>query len=127
MPSITVEKPLAVSADRAWALLRDTSAAHKAFPGVLTGCSQEGDVRTATFAAGMSVQERIVDLDDARRRVAYTIVGRGFDHHNASMQILDDGEGKSRFLWTTDFIGDSPMMRPLMEQGAEAFARAVTA
>jgi hypothetical protein len=85
MPSITVEKPLDVSADHAWALLRDTGSAHKAFPGVLTACEQEGDLRTATFAAGMSVQERIVDVDDARRRVAYTIVNRGFDHHHASM------------------------------------------
>ena len=111
----------------AWALLRRTDRAQDAFPGVLTACEQEGDLRTVTFAAGMSVQERIVDVDDTRRRLAYAIVGRGFDHHSASMQALDEGEGCSRFLWTTDFIGEAPMLRPLMEQGAEAFARAVAA
>jgi hypothetical protein len=40
--------------------------------------------------------------------------------------VVDDGEGRSRFLWTTDFIGEAPMMRPLMDAGAEAVARAVT-
>ena len=125
MASITVEKPLAAGADAAWTVLRKTDRAQEAFPGVLTDCTQEGDVRTVTFAAGMSVKERIIDVDEARRRVAYGIVERGFDHHGASMQIVDEGEGRSRFVWTTDFIGEAPMMRPLMEQGAEAFARAV--
>ena len=43
-------------------------------------------------------------------------------HHNASMQVFDRGEGRSRFVWIADFLPDDfgPTMLPLMEQGSAA-------
>lgn len=128
MASISLERPLAADADAAWAVLSRTDRAHEAFPGVLTACEQDGDSRTVTFANGAVVKERIVDLDPARRRIAYGVVEGRFIHHSASMQIVEDGEG-SRFIWTSDFLPAeaAAMVGPLMEQGAEAFARTVGA
>jgi hypothetical protein len=128
MASITLERPLAANADAAWAPLARTDRAHEAFAGVLTACEQDGDTRTVTFANGAVVKERIVDIDPVRRRIAYAVVEGRFIHHGASIQIVEDGEG-SRFLWTSDFLPAeaAAMVGPLMEQGAEAFARTVEA
>ena len=76
-----------------------------------------------TFANGMTVRERILDLDEERRRVAYTVIDApGLAYHHASMQIDDEGPGRCRFLWVTDFLPaearDSLM--PLIEQGSAA-------
>ena len=129
MVSIVLEKTLAAGADEAWAVLSRTDRAQDAFPGVLTGCEQDGDLRTVTFANGAAVKERIVDVDPARRRIAYGVVEGRFLHHSATMQILEDGEGASRFVWTSDFLPAeaAAMVGPLMEQGAEAFRRTVEA
>jgi carbon monoxide dehydrogenase subunit G len=127
MASINLEKTLAVSPDAAWAVLSRTDRAHEAFPDVLASCQQQGDLRTVTFANGAVVKERIVDVDPARRRIAYGVVEGRFTHHSAAMQIVEDGEGRSRFIWTADFLPAeaAAMVGPLMEQGAEAFARTV--
>jgi len=128
MASITLERPLAADADAAWAVLARTDRAQDAFPGVLTACEQEGDSRTVTFANGAVVKERIADVDSVRRRIAYGVVEGRFTYHSASMQIVEDGEG-SRFIWTSDFLPAeaAAVVGPLMEQGADAFARTVEA
>lgn len=127
MASIINETALAVDAGRAWALLREVGAAHLAFPGVLRGCVREEDgVRRVTFADGTEIRERIVTVDDARRRVAYAVIGGRFAHHSASMRIFAEGPGHSRFVWVSDFLPDqaAAFVAPLVEQGAEAFRRA---
>ena len=42
---------------------------------------------------GMVVKELIIDIDDTKRRVAWSAVGGRLSHHNASMQIFADGDG----------------------------------
>jgi carbon monoxide dehydrogenase subunit G len=123
MASITLETPIAADAAAAWALLRRTDRAQDAFPGVLSACEQDGDLRTVTFVGGMVARERIVDVDEARRRIAYGVVEGRFTFHSASMQIVEDGPGRSRFLWTSDFLPAeaAAVVGPLMERGAEAF------
>jgi carbon monoxide dehydrogenase subunit G len=125
MASIYHEKTVRVPADKAWAALRDVAHPHRLFAGVLTDARIDGDVRTVTFANGMVAQERIIDVDDKRRRVAYTVLGDMFEHHSAAMEIVPDGPDRSRFIWTTDLLPDKhvQMVRPLVEQGAEALAR----
>jgi Polyketide cyclase / dehydrase and lipid transport len=127
MASITVEAKIEVSAERAWATLRDVGAADRAFPGVLVACRLEGDVRTVTFANGAVVRERIVDIDEARRRIAYAVIEGRFSHHSASMQIIAEGPDRGRFVWVSDFLPDEaePLVRGLIEQGTEAFRHAV--
>ena len=92
MASLYREEILSVSADKAWAALRQPANAPTLFAPVLVDGSVNGDVRTVRFANGMVVEEHIVDIDDARRRIAYTAVkGTPMTHHNASMQIVEDG------------------------------------
>lgn len=124
MSSVTVENDLACPAARAWALLADFQNPHKAFAGVLTGARAEDGGRVVTFANGMEVREVMVDLDNARRRIAYAVVGGRFSQHSAAMQIVENGGG-CRFLWTSDFLPDdaTPLVEGLMRQGATAFAR----
>lgn len=128
MASMTVESELTCPAERAWSLLADFSAPHKAFAGVLTGARLEEGGRVVTFANGMEVREILVDLDGARRRVAYAVVGGRFTQHAAAMQIVEDGRG-CRFLWTSDFLPNeaTPLVEGLMRQGAAAFAQAAEA
>ena len=125
MASICTEKSVRVPADKAWAALSDIGNPHRLFAGVLTDAKLDGKVRTVTFANGMVAQERIVDVDPKRRRVAYTVLGDMFEHHSASMEIVADGPDRCRFLWTSDILPDerAQMVGPLMEQGAQALVR----
>jgi len=126
MASLHREETLSVSADTAWAALREPGNAPKLFAPVLTGGSMNGDIRTAHFANGMVVEERIVDIDDERRRIAYTAVkGTPMTHHNASMQIIDDGPERCRFVWITDVLPNeiAAAIEPLVDQGSLALKK----
>ncbi len=92
MASIHKEIAVEVEPDAAWAALRNVGDAHRLFAPVLTECRLEGDVRTVRFANGMVLHEQILDVDDARRRVAYAAVdGPGMTYHHASMQVVEAG------------------------------------
>ena len=125
MASIIKEIEVAAGADDAWALLRDVGAADKAFAGVLVASRLDGDVRTVNFANGMEVKERIVNIDEQNRRVAYGVIEGRFTHHHGSMQIQAVGEARCRFIWISDFLPDEaePMVRGLVDQGAAALQR----
>jgi hypothetical protein len=127
MASIYCEKTVRVPADKAWAALSDIANPHRLFAGVLTDAKLDGKVRTVTFANGLVAHERIIDVDDKRRRVAYTVLGDMFEHHSAAMEIVADGPDRCRFLWTSDLLPDerAQMVGPLMEQGAHALVRSL--
>ena len=123
MASIHKELAIEVSPGQAWAALRRVGDAHTLFAPVLVNAQLDGDVRTVRFANGMVLQERILDVDDERRRVAYTALnGPGMTYHHASMQIVDQGPGRCLFVWITDFLPReiSDNLAPLIEHGAEA-------
>ena len=124
MASIHSEKLVQVPAEQAWAALRDTANPHRLFAGVLTDARIDGDLRTVTFANGMVAKERIVDIDDQNRRMAYAVQGM-FDHHSASMQIYPEGATRCRFVWIADLLPNdkAAMVAELMEQGSDALVR----
>ena len=81
------------------------------------------DLRVATFANGMVVREHILDIDDHRRRLAYTVLdGPGMTFHHASMQIVATGSGRSEFVWITDLLPAEARdaVVPLVEAGSRA-------
>jgi hypothetical protein len=130
MTSIHIETIIEAPAERVWAALSAIGEAHKAFAGVLSDSRLEGeDVRVATFANGLAVKERIVGIDPALMRIAYTVIESDLAYHGASMQVGDAGDGASRFTWVTDVLpheaGD--WIRPLMEQGSRALKTSVEA
>jgi hypothetical protein len=123
MASIYKELAIEVSPEQAWAALRRVGDAHTLFAPVLVHAQLDDDVRTVRFANGMVLQERILDVDDERRRVAYTALdGPGMTYHHASMQVVDEGRGRCLFVWITDFLPRdmSDNLTPLIEQGAKA-------
>ena len=73
-----------------------------------------------TFGNGMTARERIIGLDEATMRFAYGVVSERLIHHNASNQILPEGEGRCRFVWIADVLPDAAAdaMEPMMRQGA---------
>ena len=95
MASIYKQLAIEVSPEQAWAALRRVGDAHRLFAPVLVNAQLDGDVRTVRFANGMVLQERILDVDDERRRVSYTALnGPGMTYHHASMQVVDEGRGR---------------------------------
>ena len=123
MASIHEERALEVSAAKAWSALREVGDAHNLFAPVLIGAELQGDTRIARFANGIVAHERIVDVNDEHRRVAYSVLdGPGMTFHHASMQIVDAGPGRCVFVWITDFLPDDigGNLAPLIKQGTDA-------
>ncbi|HET6408435.1 MAG TPA: SRPBCC family protein [Chthoniobacteraceae bacterium] len=121
MASILKDIVINTSAEKVWDVVRDIGAVHRRFvPGLVTDVRLESDARVVTFANGMVVRELIVDLNDETRRFAYAAVGGDFKHHNASMQVFADGEGRCRLVWITDLLPDeiAQSIRAIIDQGA---------
>jgi uncharacterized protein YndB with AHSA1/START domain len=128
MASIQIEIVIQAPVERVWAALAPVGDAQRAFAGVLSGCRLEReDVRVVTFASGLVVKERIVDIDPARMRIAYAVVESDLLHHSASMQVGASADGATRFTWITDVLPHEAAgwIGPLMEQGAQALKSSV--
>ncbi|RTQ36994.1 Polyketide cyclase / dehydrase and lipid transport [Variovorax sp. YR750] len=127
----TVYKEFIVEADAAqvWDALRDFGAVHtRLAPGFLTACTIDAEgARILTFANGLVAREVLVGIDDAHRRLAYTVTGGQAAHHHATAQVFDEGEGRSRFVWITDVLPDAmaAYVGPMMEQGGIAMKKAL--
>ena len=103
MASVRREFTVPVGAAQVWDVIRDVGALHTRFvPGFVTETRLDGDTRIVTFANGSVVRERIVDLDDTRRRLAYSATGGRAEHHNASVEVFD-GAG-TKIVWITDVL-----------------------
>jgi carbon monoxide dehydrogenase subunit G len=126
MASIHKEMFVDAPADRIWDALRDVGAIHTRLArGFVTDTRLEGDTREVTFANGAVVRERIVDLNDRARRIAYAAVGGRFAHHSASIQVFPDGDGRSRVVWIADLLPNelADLIGGMMEQGCAAMKR----
>ena len=117
---IAIDRP----ADSAWGALRQYDAAAQLFAGVLVDCRCSGNVREVTFANGAKITEHLVTLDDARRRLVYTVRQEAYAHHSASMQIVPESAG-CRFIWISDFLPDqiAAQVGPLMNAGSQALKK----
>ena len=101
------EFPLAAAADKVWAAVRDFGQVHtKVAPGFLTDLKMDGSDRIVTFFNGMVARERLVALDDGCKRLVYSIPEGRFSHYSAAIQVVPDGPGKCRLVWTIDLLPD---------------------
>jgi len=126
MASIRKEMLIDAPADHVWAAIRDVGAVHTRFARqMVLNTELDGDSRLVTFANGEVVRERIVDIDDKARRLAYAAVDWRTTHHNASFQVVPDGDGRCRLVWITDLLPDSiaDVVRGYVEQGSLAIKR----
>ena len=118
----TVQKELEIDQQRSaiWDAVRDVGAIHRRLvPGFVVECTLEGDSRLLKFANGMSIRELIVSVDDRTFRHAWSARGEPFTHHNASLQVFAQGDGRSRVVWIADLLPDSLVDKvgEMMSQG----------
>lgn len=130
MASVRKEILIDAHPDDVWAALRDFGAVHERLaPGFVVETQLEGDVRAVTFFNGAVARELLVDIDDETRRLVYSAVESplGTTHHNASAQVIADGEGGSRFVWITDVLPNRAAARidELMDQGIRVIKAAL--
>ena len=121
MASIRKEIPLDVSADYAWAALRDIGALHhRLVPGFVVDTKLEDGARVVTFGNGLVVRELIVDLDDESRRLAWSARGGQLSPHNASAQVFAEGASRCRLVWIADLLPNEVAgdIRAMIDQAA---------
>ena len=76
MASIHREVQIAARPEAVWDALRDVGAIHRRLaPGFVTDVRLEEGARIVTFGNGAVARELIVDVDDQRRRLAWSVVG----------------------------------------------------
>ena len=113
-----------VPASTAWDALRDVGNLHRRLVrGFVTDCTFDGEPRHLRFANGVAAAERIVAVSDADRRVSWSAVSERLSHHNASAQIVPEGDAACRVVWTVDLLPDT--MAPAIEQMVLAGLQAI--
>jgi hypothetical protein len=128
MASIRKEISINVPAGQLWDAVRDVGALHtRLVPGFVTDCRLEDGARVVTFANGVVARELIVDLDDEARRLVWSAVGGRLTHHNASVQVFDEGSAACRLVWIADLLPHAmaPAIAAMIEQGLQAMKTAL--
>ena len=128
MASIHKDIPIDAHPDDVWAAVRDFGAVHRRLaPGFVLDAQLDGDARIVTFANGTIARELLVDCDEARRRLVYAVVSERVKQHSASVQIISDGDTRTRLIWIVDVLPDeiAPYIDAQMDQAALAMQRAL--
>jgi Polyketide cyclase / dehydrase and lipid transport len=126
----SIHKDISIDAhpDDVWDAVRDFGAVHtRLAPGFVTDARLDGDARIVTFANGNVARELLVDCDDARRRLVYAVVSERVKQHSASVQVLADGDNRSRLVWIVDVLPNeiAPYIDAQMDQAALAMQKAL--
>jgi hypothetical protein len=127
MALLRTEISIAAAPADVWDVIRDFAAGPlRMAPGFVVGCEADADVRVVTFADGVVVHERFIELDDAERRIVYGVVGGSVhpDHDTAQMQVVPE-DGGCRFIWTRELRPDelAPGFQVAMDRGSEVIKR----
>ena len=120
MASIRKEIQTAATVDQVWDALRDVGALHtRLVPGFVIDTRLEPGERIVTFGNGMVVREQILDINDKLRRVAWSAIGGGLTHYNASAQVFANADNRARVVWIADFLPNEAagQIGQMMEQG----------
>jgi len=127
MASIDTSVRIGLAPAKVWDAVSDVGAIHERLaPGVVVATEMLADAvvptRRVTFAHGPVVDEVIVDIDDRRRRLVWSIRGGQVAHHNGAMQVHDDGAGGSQVSWIADVLPDAlvDIFAPTMEAALRA-------
>jgi hypothetical protein len=119
----SIRKEILIDApvEHVWDSIRDIGSVHTRLArGFVLDTRLEGDSRLVTFANGITVRERIIDIDDAARRLAYSATEWQATHHHATFQVFADGRQRSRIVWIADLLPDdlASTVDGMMEQGS---------
>jgi Polyketide cyclase / dehydrase and lipid transport len=127
----SIHKDIAIDArpDDVWAAVRDFGALDRRLAaGFVTNSRLDGHTRVVTFHNGNVACELLVDCDEVRRRLVYAVVSERVKHHNASVQVVAEGETSSRILWVVDVLPDevAPYIAGQMDIAAIAMQRTLS-
>ena len=128
MASLHRDIPINARPEDVWAAVRDFGAVHRRLaPGFVLDAQFEGDTRIVTFANGSVAREVLVGCDDTRRRLVYAVISERLKHYNASVQVLADGDARSRLIWIVDLLPNeiAPYIGSQMEQAVLAMTKAL--
>jgi uncharacterized protein YndB with AHSA1/START domain len=122
MASIIKQVLIDAPPEEVWDALRDFGAVHERLaPGFVIDSRLDDGARVVTFFNGAVAREVLVAVDDAARRLVYSVVESPLHstHDNSSAQVVADADGRSRFVWIKDVLPDdlAPRIDELMEQG----------
>lgn len=126
MASIHQEVLIDAPPEYVWDALRDVGAIHTRLAReFVLDPRVDGDSRLVTFGNGAVVRERIVDVDDRARRIAYSVVEWPATHHSASIQVFAIGDQRSRLVWLADLLPDDleDLVSRMMHQACVAMKR----
>ena len=121
MKKIKIEQHFNQSADEVWAIFADVTRCD--WVPTIEKITLSGDVRSFDMAGLGEVQERIILLDAAQRKLHYSVIKARsvLEHHLAKIHITEAGEG-CHFFWETEIAPDE--YAPAIEQGMQsAFAQ----
>jgi hypothetical protein len=128
MASIRKEFLIETAPENVWEAMRDLGALHtRLVPGFVVDCKMDGSgARIVTFGNGVVAREVIVDVDDAARRVVWTIPEGRLTHYHASSQVYDSG-GKAKVVWIADFLPHEAKttVAGMIDAGASAMQKAL--
>lgn len=116
--SVRREVEVAVDADRAWEVVGAADVLHLWFPGIAS-CSVDGDVRTITTDAGLTLTEDILTDDPLQRRFQYRISGGFFAEHLGTVDVIALGPSRCLVVYASDA---DPATMALVLGGATAGA-----
>ncbi len=122
MAFIRKERTIEADPEEVWSALRDWDALHERLvPGFVLDTRLDGSDRIVTFFNGAVARERLVDLSDRDRRLAWSIVDGPYTHHNGVAQVFVNGDGTTRFLWIADLLPDelAQTTSDLMDRGID--------
>jgi hypothetical protein len=98
---------LAASADVVWKTVGDPLSLQKWVPSVLTS-SIEGRLRTLVLKRGGTVVEEILNLDERKRRIQYSVrAGLPVDHHLGTVDVIEAGTDRCLVIYGTDVTPDT--------------------
>ena len=120
MASIIKDVLIEAPAADVWDAVADFGAVHTRFaPGFVTHVELIPGARMVTFGSGAVAKELFLGIDPDKRRLAYSVQSERMAHHSASFQVLDEGGGKSRLVWTADVLPDevAPYVSGMMDEG----------
>ena len=116
MATETAELTMSSTPDAVWAVVRDFHGLAEWMPGIEKS-EVDGDDRVLSMM-GMTIRERLVNLDEGAKSLTYSIVdGVPLESHEATITV-HDADGGSRVTWDVTASPDemAGMMQGMYQQ-----------
>src|SRR6516165_11718396 len=105
MASIQREFLIDAHPDEVWSAVRDFGAVHRRLaPGFVIEARLDGDARIVTFHNGTVAREPLIDCDEMRRRLVYSLISERVKHYNASVQVAANDKTNTLVSWVVDVL-----------------------